>query len=56
MSRPNSPEKRRAMVDAMRAMRSAGARPVDLARAANVKIGIVYDALDRSKPVSGRPS
>ncbi|MCW5720843.1 MAG: hypothetical protein KIS86_06850 [Devosia sp.] len=47
---------RRAMVDAMRAMRRAGARPVDLARAANVKIGVVYDVLDRSKTNAGRRS
>ena len=55
-ARPAKPANRRAMVDAMRAMRRAGAMPVELARAANVKVGVVYDALDRSKPVSGRQS
>lgn len=56
MKRPNSPARRRAMIDAMRAMQKAGTRPVELARAANVKIGVVYDLLDRSKLASGRRS
>lgn len=56
MTRPHSPAHRRAMIDAMRAMRKSGARPAELARAANVKIGVVYDALDRSKPQAGRRS